>query len=168
MKVGFVQAYMQQGAEFPFTCDFQRFLSAEVTSATIASEEYQEKYGEDCTLRFYISAKHDLHDNEVRGPSVFRKTKDIEYTIFLPFSVIMRRNDPRRAALNFLFQGIYKVFEKLRIDSTNVRMREEEWTRFICSAPEMFESEADYLSSQARNASGVGAPLWRADINEVN
>jgi hypothetical protein len=120
------------------------------------------KYGSDFTICFYVSAKHKLADNEVRGPTVFRKTKDVEYTIFLPFAVIMKQSDPRRAALAYLFRGVYEVFKKLDIDSAKVSEKEEVMIRRICSDPEMFESQEDYLASKASNGPDVGPPLWHA------
>src|SRR5690349_15123604 len=109
MVISFVQVYTQQGAEFPFTTAFQRYLLAKISSLVSPSGKFIKAYDEDFTLRFYISAKHELENNEVRGPTVIRKTKDVEYTIFLPFEVIIRQPDPRRAALVYLFQGLYEV-----------------------------------------------------------
>jgi hypothetical protein len=162
MRVYFGQVYIEQGAEFPFTCDFQRYISQEVTSLVKTSSKFIEKYGDDFKLGFNVSAKHELEKNEVRGPSVFRKAKDVEYTIFLPFAVFMQQPDPRLAALGFLFQGVYDVFRRLEIDSSKLQEQEGRIIQHICSNSEMFESETQHLASQARNGPNVGPPVWHA------
>jgi len=105
MKVWFGQVYIEPGVNFPFSHHFQRRLSQEVTALTKPSREFIKKHGEDFELMFNVSAKQALQDNEIRGPAVFRKTKDLEYTVFLPFDVIMRHADAPKAALRFLLRG---------------------------------------------------------------
>ena len=104
MKIYFGQIYIQAGVSFPFSFDFQRRLSEEVTPLLQPSSKFCKKYGDDFSLMFRISAKSDLEDNEIRGPTVFRKTRDVEYSIFLPFDVIVRHTDAPRSALRFLLR----------------------------------------------------------------
>ncbi len=139
MKVGFTQVYIEAGVNFPFNYLFQRYLSEELTALVRTSSKFLKKYGPDFDLRFYISAKKSLADNEIRGPGVYKKGKYVEYTVFLPYSVITLKDDINRSALQFLFKGVYAVFEKLEIDSSKVLEREDALIDHICSDPSMTE-----------------------------
>src|SRR5438128_660345 len=105
MKVHFGQIYIEPGVEFPFSHLFQRYLAKEVTALVVPSGKFIEKYGSDFELMFRISAKNGIQDNEIRGPTVFRKAKDVEYTVFLPFDIISGTHDVPHSALRFLLKG---------------------------------------------------------------
>src|SRR5438132_14279232 len=98
MKVWFGQIYIGPGVSFPFSHHFQRRLSHEVTALVEPSEKFIKKFGREFELMFRISAKQKLKRNEIRGPTVFNKTRDVEYTIFLPFAVIIRHVDAPKLA----------------------------------------------------------------------
>ena len=93
MKVHFRQIYIEPGVTFPFSCDLQRRLAREVSALVEPSAKFLKKYGDDFELTFNVSAKSGIDANEIRGPSVFRRAKDVEYTIFLPFDLITRDSD---------------------------------------------------------------------------
>src|SRR5580704_1479285 len=100
MKVYFSQIYIKPGVSFPFSHHFQVHLSNVITDLVVPSPSFVEKYGDDFDIVFRISAKREIRDNEIKGPTVFNKEKDIEYTVFLPFDVIHRAPDVNRSALN--------------------------------------------------------------------
>ena len=118
MKIHAGQIYIQPNVRFPFSVAFQRWLSAELSQSTKPSVAFSQTYGEDFDLMFRISAKAELTNCEICGPTVFRKTGDVEFTVFLPFTVIQRKPEPIRAAIEFLIDGILSVFERLGIDTT--------------------------------------------------
>lgn len=139
MRIFFGQIYIQEGANFPFSCRFQQYLSGEVTCLVTASAKFCTKYGDDWKLVFNISAKHSLNKNEIRGPTVFKITHDVEYTIFLPYEVIMAETHPPTAALNWIFAGIYETLHRLEIDASQVHKQQERLVKYILSDPEMFQ-----------------------------
>ncbi len=102
MKVFFRQTYIETGATFPFSVHFQRRMTEVVTSLVVPSAKFLSKYGDDYDLIFNVSAKRGLQENEIRGPGIYRRTKDVEYSVFLPFDVIMASSDIYRTALEIL------------------------------------------------------------------
>src|SRR5262252_8362153 len=104
MKVHFGQIYVEPGITFPFSLHFQRRLSDEVSALLAPSAKFIQQYGENWELMFRISAKRTIHDCEIRGPSVFKKDKDLEFTIFLPFDVIQSEVSSTRSAIEFLLR----------------------------------------------------------------
>ena len=85
MKVNFCQTYIEPEVDFPFSHHFQHRISAEVTALVEPSAKFIKKYGRDFELTFNVSAKTALQDNEIRGPTVYRKTKNVEVHDFLAF-----------------------------------------------------------------------------------
>lgn len=140
MKVWFGQIYIEAGVSFPFSHHFQLRLSQEVTALVVPSPKFLNKYGENFELMFRISAKEALEDNEIRGPTVFKRTKDVEYTVFLPFTVIMQQADAPKHALKYLLKGVCNVFDQLEIDTTNLIKKQESLIDGICSDPKMLEA----------------------------
>ncbi|MES2707944.1 MAG: hypothetical protein V4726_15230 [Verrucomicrobiota bacterium] len=142
MKVHFGQIYIQPGVTFPFSFKFQHRMSEEITALVKPSQNFTQKYGDDWDLIFRISAKRDIIGNEIRGPSVFRKTKDVEFSIFLPFDIIQRDVSACQSATEFLLQGICSVLETLEIETSVIHGRKSALVESICSDPTMFEPKS--------------------------
>src|SRR5262249_53152793 len=119
----------------PFSHLFQHRISEAVTALIEPSGKFLKKYGEDFELIFYMSAKRDLRENEIRGPTVFKKAKDVEFTVFLPFDVIMRHSDAPRQALLFLMKGVCDVLDRLEIDKARLLDEQTSIIEGICSDP---------------------------------
>ena len=98
MQVFFGQIYIKPGISFGFSHRFQTYLGQKVSALVSPSREFTERYGSDWELMFRISAKEGITENELRGPTVFRKDKDVEFTIFLPFDTIHRDQDVLQSA----------------------------------------------------------------------
>src|SRR3974377_1652345 len=143
MQISFTQVYIEGGVSFPFSHLFQHRLSEALSALAEPSALFLKHYGADLEFIFYISAKDGIQDNEIRGPTVFRKAKDVEYTVFLPFDVVMRHDDAPRYAVILLLKGICEVFDRLKIDKAPLLDKQESIIESICSDPTM-----------------LGAPSW--------
>jgi len=135
MKVWFGQIYVQPGVSFDFSQHFQLRLSEEITRLVTPSATFTRKYGSEWELIFRISAKTQINDNEIHGPSVFKADREIEYTIFLPFDPIARSGNVLRAALQFLLKGCCVVFRELDIDPALVEEKTESMIETIGADP---------------------------------
>lgn len=142
MKIYFGQIYIEPDAFFPFSHLFQRRLSEEITALVAPSAKFIQKYGEDWELMFNVSAKRAIFENEIRGPSFFKKDKDVEFTIFLPFDAIQREVSVRRAAIEFLLRGVCSVLGSLGIDTSAIQARQSSLAESISSDPTMFKPNA--------------------------
>ncbi len=173
---------VEPGAEFPFNYRFQNYISEQVTSLVAPSPWFSSKYGEDWELMFNISARW-LPDEidtdrgvkisestqaklarvrsfipeplrvEIRGPTVFKKDKDVEYSIFLPFRRVIESENPPETALAYIFEGVYSVLERMEIDTERLRSDQDRIVAHICSEPKMFEVNS-------HPESGIGPPVW--------
>jgi hypothetical protein len=149
MQVDFRQCYIEDGANFPFSHHFQGRVSEEIGQLVASSAKFTEKYGSDFDLIFNVSAKKVIKDNEIRGPSVFRKTKQVEYSIFLPFDVIIRGSDAPKLALRFLLQGVCEVLALLGIDEGRLLENQESLVEGILADPNVL-AERSWDEAQNR------------------
>jgi len=141
MRIYFGQIYIEAGVSFPFSHIFQHRLSEEVTALATPSPLFVKKYGDDWDLMFRISAKAALRDTEIRGPSVFKKDKDVEYSIFLPFTIIRAAEDVARTAIEFLFDAFLSVLTKLGFSTERLVAHRPALIDSICSDPKMFDHD---------------------------
>ena len=141
MKIYFGQIYIQVGINFPFNHLFQKFLGAEVTKLVNPSHKFIKRYAEDYNLIFRVSAKKELVENEIKGPTAYKKEKDVEFSIFLPYTFITQNSDPNRLALKYLFEGIYEVLGKYEINVEALKFEQNRIIDTIMSSPEMFYTD---------------------------
>jgi hypothetical protein len=139
MKVFFGQIYIEPDVAFPFSIAFQQRMSGEMTKLVEPSDHFISEYGEDWNLIFRISSKRSLPENELRGPTVFAKEKDVEYSIFLPFDEITADDDWARSALHHLMNGVISIFARLEIDSANLKIEKNRVIQEICSDSACFK-----------------------------
>lgn len=86
MRIHVSQIYIEPGVSFPFTHVFQKYLGGLLTEDTTSTDAFCQRFGNDYSLVFNVSAKHKLTEPEIKGPTVFKREKTVEYTIFLPCS----------------------------------------------------------------------------------
>ncbi|WP_306354300.1 hypothetical protein [Flavobacterium sp. '19STA2R22 D10 B1'] len=139
MKVEFSHIFIQAGIKFNFSYILHNFLSDNVSLLVHPSEMFLKHYEGGYELIFNISAKKELATNEIVGPRTSKKNKKIEFTIFLPYTPIMKELEPNRSALVHLFEGVYEVLGKYEIDTSKLKAEQEKIIDKIMSSPEMFE-----------------------------
>lgn len=137
MKIFVGQIYIQVGINFPFSHVFQKYIHEMLSACTQPSEAFIRRYGADFTLMFRMSAKEKITETEINGPTVYKKDKDVEYTLFLPFDQISRSKDKHEAALQHLLAGIVTVLKSLQINTDRITESSEFWIHQICSNPSM-------------------------------
>lgn len=126
MKISFTQAYITPGINFPFSHHFQKRISNQVSSSISDAQMFYEKYGQDFSMSIYISAENSTVGPRVVGPGVYRKGKEVEYTIFLPFDAIYRSNDSIGFAIEYLFDGIEIIMKKARMETRDLDLKRAE------------------------------------------
>lgn len=141
MKVAISQFYVQQGAEFPFSYKFQRFLSQMLSSKINTAptpDPATERYS---TLIVRLSAKHGLLSNEILGPALYEKDKEIEFSLFLPYNAISKNPHPAREAIRCIVEGINLIYSKLGLDHARASIDVDVLMNSICSDRNMFRSD---------------------------
>lgn len=139
------QVYIGKG-DYEFSHIFQKYTSSELTRLSKISPKFISTYDEDFKLIFRMSAKTALKENEVRGPTIFKKDKDVEYTIFLPFdNDTPMTNEKRKFGLQHLFLGIIEVLRKYDIDTSQIENEQTRIIETVLSDPTMNSEKFDFL-----------------------
>jgi len=140
MKIYVTQIYIETGMSYRFSHNFQNWLSEQLTSRVQPSPAFVQTYGKDFNLVFNMSAKSKIADVEIKGPTVFERTKDVEFSIFLPHAGCQPRSpDGYRQPLNLLLQGITDVLERFGMDTSEVVNAAPTLIEHIIWTPEMFK-----------------------------
>lgn len=139
MRISVGQIYIKPGVSFPFSHIMQRWLGEELTAAADDWTEFAKKYGPGFSLVVRLSADTSIVSNVIKGPTVFRRDKDVEYTVFLPFEVIMTASNGCGSAMRHLIDGVRVVFRLAGIESSSLDAKESSMIEHACSEPVMLE-----------------------------
>ena len=138
MKCFFTQAYIDPDAGFPLSYHFQELLSAEVGNAVVDTREFYKDFGSGFDLTFYISAKAGISSPEIVGPGVFKKSKDVEFTIFLPFPTgYSGDREGLVPVIGNLFSAIEGVLDRLKIPHEGLALSEMKVVKAVLHDSEM-------------------------------
>jgi len=139
MKVCIGQIYIKPGISFPFSHRFQISLGERLTTIVQPSPDFVRAYGDDFTLMLRMSAKTEIREVEVKGPTVFKDEKDVEYTIFLPYNTIKESGDVIASALRHLLIGIVTTLHALKLDAEELSKQAETFVKEVCADPTMIK-----------------------------
>lgn len=143
MKVFLSQIYIEPGISYPFSYRFQQWISVELSKRVAASPKFIEAYSHDFNLVFNMSAKSSLRNPEIKGPTVFQGTKDVEFTIFLPFHKIKHTRIDVEKVLELLFDSIINVVEGLEIDALRLKQDSNLLIQTAIAQPCMLREKVD-------------------------
>lgn len=121
MKIFFGQIYVRPEITFPFSIPFQVWLSEAVSERVEISPAFIKRFGANYKLGFRISAKAEIDYSEIKGPTVFKRDKDVEFTIFLPHRP-KDYHDPAVAwsIVEQLLEASVQVLKQVGLDSAKV------------------------------------------------
>ncbi len=124
MDIVLSQFYIEAGANFPFTHVFQQKISREISKLVETTEEFTSKYGADFTIIIRISAKTLIDAIEFRGPTIFKRDKDVEYTMFLPYTPLaneVANSGSYEAPFHNILEGAAECPERLGLECSKLR-----------------------------------------------
>ena len=125
--------------DLPFTHVMQRWLGEELTRVASQDAKFQEVYGPEFALGVRINADTGTTESEIKGPTVFKRDRDVEYTVVLPFDVIDKAPDRRRMAAECIVTGVSAVFAELEVGLAGLSEKRE-------SLVERLVNDADFWS----------------------
>ncbi|HAH46549.1 hypothetical protein [Gimesia sp.] len=139
MNIYVAQIYIEAGVNYPFSHLFQVFFGKELTKRINPSGIFIKKYASDFDLMFRMSAKEHLKEPEIKGPTVFKKDKDVEYTIFLTFNKLKTPGPVLyRQVLRQLIDQIVIVLTDLEIDTSKLLADSSDIIETVVTEPKMF------------------------------
>jgi len=141
MKIFVGQIYIKVGVSFPFSLRFQRWLGDALSDRVEVSDQFSQKFGADFGLGLRISGKEDIDRPEIKGPTVFKRDKDVEYTIFLPHRP-SDYHDPAVAVLlpDQMLQSAAIILQQLGLSAANVLRDIEQLRAEFLSTPGLLDA----------------------------
>lgn len=121
MNIFVGQIYIRPGISFPFSIRFQRWLGDALSARVEISEQFCKAYGADFGLGLRISAKEEIDQPEIKGPTKFNRDKTVEFTIFLPHEG-RNYHEPKNSLvlLQRFLQAVGRVLEQLGLDASKI------------------------------------------------
>ena len=121
MKIFVGQIYIQVGATFPFSLRFQRWLGEALSGRVEVSERFCKEFGSDFELGFRISAKKGIDRVEIKGPTVFKRDKSVEFTIFLPYGQSdYHELGAASLVLQEVLQSVGRILQQVGLDAGKI------------------------------------------------
>ena len=139
MRVVVTQIYIEPGIRFPFSFEMQRHVTSALSKVVTPSATFRKRYGDDYQVIVRLSADTGIATPVVKGPAHYKKTKDVEYSLFLPYDVIIREHDGCRAAMSFLMTGVRQILVGLGLETAAFDQRSGSLIDEVCADPSMIE-----------------------------
>lgn len=73
------------------------------------------------SLCFYIVTKKEVEEIEIKGPGIFKKDKEIEYSLFMPnisYNIL--------TYIDTIFEGLSRILENYGIEANDVKKMKQE------------------------------------------
>jgi hypothetical protein len=122
MKIFLGQIYIKPGISFPLSLRFQQWLGDELSQRVEISEAFSRTYSEDFGLGIRISAKADIAEPEIKGPTIFKRPRNVEFTVFLPYEARdCYDGEASRKIIQLILQSATRILEHVGLDATKVR-----------------------------------------------
>ncbi|MCB2378237.1 hypothetical protein LGH70_11620 [Hymenobacter sp. BT635] len=105
--------YSEAGVNFPISYLFMRLLREQLAQLEPQHHAvYQAKYGLDFTLGIILSAKSNTSQLEIKGPSLSKKYKVVDDTLYIPFVIAEEAETFYSKYVSFVCTGVSTVLEK--------------------------------------------------------
>ena len=143
MKIFVGQIYIKPGISFPLSFHFQKWLGEELTRRVVASNNFNQTYPGGFDLGFRISAKTDVHRPEIKGPTVFKRDKNVEFTIFLPFRESCKKSQKDyREIMGMILDSIITSLNELSIETKTIEASAADLIEHFVSTPAMIKGHS--------------------------
>lgn len=116
MKTYVAQIYIDPEARFPFSHKFQVWIHHMLSEMIIGWGKSENKYrGND--LLFNLSSKYEINEVEIYGPSIDKRGKTVEYTVFIPLQIFgLGGRDGVKRVIFCLMKEIIKILDDLGVE----------------------------------------------------
>ena len=132
MKIDFTQCFIEPGVTFPFSIRFRDAISDGMSEILKTADvgHFRPKWkGYDLTI--CISAKSKIRMAEVAGPGVYRRDRELEYTVFLPYEALPTFAD----AVGCLVDTVCGIIGSLGIDIGDIGRWRNEFVALASTDP---------------------------------
>lgn len=111
--------YNEVGYSFKFSHKVDNFIREKIKD-NILQKYCSNEVNTDWYLRLIVATDSTIKSVEVRGPDILKRTKRINYGLWLPFKTIMNSNYPLETYINCLFEAMVIVFKNYEVPNEEI------------------------------------------------
>lgn len=138
MRVVVRQIYTRVGISFPFSHLLQVYLTSVLSTLAAASaSKFEAKFGAGFELVINVTAVAGTIHTSIKGPTVYKRDHDVEFTLELPFDVVATASDRCAKAVVLLLEGVEAVFSRVALDVGPLQRERAEIAGKVCSDSSM-------------------------------
>lgn len=115
--------FPEVGVDFPISFKVNQFLLDKLIADLPKECQRVEVDGKPFSLGVVISTRKNKTDLSIQGPSVSRKHKMVDYTIWIPFQKVIKSSNVLKTYLDYISEGIVLVFEELNYDNKKLILK---------------------------------------------
>ena len=109
MKITVSTVYPEAGVNFQISYKFFKLLRDELEASGILSARFNAAFGEDYSLGIIFSTRAKIMDLEIKGPTVSKRYKVVDYVIYIPFGIVMNKETFFNQYVEFVCTGVSTV-----------------------------------------------------------
>jgi hypothetical protein len=142
MKIFVGQVYIKAGVAFPFSLQFQKWLGDALSERVEASNQFNREFGVGFGLGLRISAKTEINQTEIKGPTVFKRDKTVEFTIFLPHRANNYHDlDVASQLVEQVLQSVAIILPRMGLDPAKILSDTEHLRSEFLNVPGLLEEK---------------------------
>jgi hypothetical protein len=140
MKITFSQIYSEPGASFDLPGPLLKAVREGLDDLGRNIDQLSAKVDrEDFELVLIISASSKLDALEIKGPNIRRKTREIEFSLFVPWQETKSFEEKIDYILPKIGEGVIGVFKRYGVDITGVDNAIQMVLKQAKASPEKFQ-----------------------------
>ncbi|HEY5750637.1 MAG TPA: hypothetical protein VIU12_31460 [Chryseolinea sp.] len=120
MSFGYGTIYMEEGVVFPISYKIGDLIIDEMQARLPKESQQVVVKGEPFSLGVVISTKKSKTELSIQGPSISKKYKMVDYTLWIPYEKVIKSKNIPNAYLDCVCEGIILVFKEYQYDSSIV------------------------------------------------
>lgn len=142
MKIYVSQFYTHVNENYPFSWKLQKTLSEKLTSCVLSCNRFAARFGSGFNMMFRINARSGIVEPELFGPTVFKRDRDVEYTIFLPFDpeLVLTKNVLSDVIVTML-EAICGILDDLGVSVSLTSSDIRQLATTLAEDPQMIDQE---------------------------
>ena len=140
--VSMIQLYSEVGIRYKIPIPICRKIVIYLNELNISLPYYDKKLkGEDYSLIITLSASTKISETDIRGPSFYRKHKQVGFVFFIPYKTFEREQDTMCYIVNNIEQGMIFIFNKYKLpaeDTAILHQKCSELKEVLQSSPQLY------------------------------
>ena len=141
-KIKILELYPEVGIKYDITNQvFYKILNV-LNSLNVTLPHYDKIFKDDeYTLLITLSAKEKISELVIKGPTLYKKDKQVGFVFFMPYKTFEREQDTMCYIVDNIEQGMIFIFNKYKLlaeNTTTLHQKCSELKEVLQSSPQLY------------------------------